>query len=193
LKSTGNIELIVIGGSAGSFSVLLRLIKMLPENFFIPILIVIHRQRNVLSETARIFAEVNKNKKVIEPDDKDSIEQSCIYIAPQNYHTLIEKDYSFSLDYSEQVKFSRPSIDVTFESAAKVYKDRLLAVLLSGANNDGTAGLKTVIRNGGTAIVQNPSTAEFPAMPYAAIESIADINVLDVREISVYINSLHSK
>ncbi|GEO07971.1 putative chemotaxis protein-glutamate methylesterase [Segetibacter aerophilus] len=166
---------------------------MLPEDFFIPILIVIHRQRNVLSEFTRIVAEANKNKKILEPDDKELIENSCIYIAPQNYHTLLEKDYSFSLDYSEVVKFSRPSIDVTFESAAHVYKEHLLAVLLSGANNDGTSGLQAVTKNSGRAIVQDPSTAEFAAMPSSAIASIANVVVLDASGISDYINSLNSK
>ncbi|MCW3080636.1 chemotaxis protein CheB [Segetibacter sp.] len=192
LMGENKVELIVIGGSAGSFPVLLHLIKALPENFSVPVLIVVHRQRNVLSEFTKIVAEANKNKRILEPDDKALIEKPCIYIAPQNYHTLIEKDRSFSLDYSEAIKFSRPSIDVTFESAARVYKNNLLSILLSGANNDGTDGIKTVIKNGGSAIVQDPSTAEFPAMPRSALAAVPDVAVLNFFRISNYINSLNS-
>jgi two-component system, chemotaxis family, protein-glutamate methylesterase/glutaminase len=184
-------ELIVIGGSAGSFPVLLHIVKMLPDNFTLPVVIVIHRQRNVLSEFTKILAEANTNKKIVEPDDKEPIERSCIYIAPQNYHLLIEKDYTFSLDYSEAVQFSRPSIDVTFESAAEIYKSSLLAILLSGANNDGTEGLKSVIKNGGMVIAQDPSTAGFPVMPRSAIENIVGVQVLDPLKISTLINSLN--
>lgn len=190
LKDT---ELIVIGGSAGSFQVLLHLVKMLPKTFTIPLIIVIHRQRNVLSEFTRLIAEANKEKRIVEPDDKEPIERSTIYIAPQNYHLLIEEDRSFSLDYSEAIKFSRPSIDITFESAAKIYKSRLTAVLLSGANNDGTEGLKTIVKNGGTAIVQDPLTADFPAMPRSAITAIRNVLVYDPAGIYAVINNINLK
>lgn len=186
-------ELIVIGGSAGSLPVLIHIIKSLPRNFDLPLLIVIHRQRNVLSEFVKILSEANKNKKIIEPDDKEPISNSCIYIAPQNYHLLIESDRTFSLDYSEAVQYSRPSIDVTFESAAAIYKNNLAAVLLSGANNDGTSGLKSVVSNGGVAIAQEPSTAEFPAMPGSAIVSIPGIIVLNPDKISGLINNINTK
>jgi two-component system, chemotaxis family, protein-glutamate methylesterase/glutaminase len=186
-------DLIVIGGSAGSLSVLLNIIKSLPDNFTLPMIIVVHRQRNVFSEFAKILAESNKNKRIIEPDDKEPINSSSIYIAPQNYHLLIEKDHTLSLDYSEAIKFSRPSIDVTFESAASVYKENLVAILLSGANSDGTAGFKSVVHNGGSVIAQDPSTAEFPAMPRSAIASMPGIQVLDPISISDLINSVNLK
>lgn len=144
-----NIELITIGGSAGSLPVVLKIIKSLPASFKVPIVIVIHRQRNVSSELVKILNNSSASKKIIEPDDKETIGDSCIYLAPQNYHLLIEKDRTFSLDYSEAVLFSRPSIDVTFESAARVYKKKLAAVLLTGANSDGTTGLSTVVHRGG--------------------------------------------
>lgn len=184
--------LVIIGGSAGSFPVLLDIIKKLPEHFLQPIVIVVHRQRNVMSEFAKILAESNKSKKIVEPDDKDPMENTCIYVAPQNYHLLIEKDHTFSLDYSEAVKYSRPSIDVSFESAAAIYKNRLTAILLSGANNDGTEGLKKVAANGGTVIVQDPRTADFPVMPRAAITGVTGVRVLDPLQISLFINSLNS-
>lgn len=186
-------ELVIIGGSAGSLSVLMQIIKLLPDDFILPLVIVIHRQRNVLSEFTKILIQTFKNKKIAEPDDKDPIDRGVIYVAPQNYHLLIEGDNTFSLDYSEAVKFSRPSIDVTFESAASVYKNRLTAILLSGANNDGTAGLKSVAENRGTVIAQTPETAEFPAMPGSAIASVTGIRVLDPFEIGAYLNSVNIK
>jgi two-component system chemotaxis response regulator CheB len=186
-------EVIVIGGSAGSLSVLLQIIKALPDSFVLPLIIVIHRQRNAVSEFTTIVAESNKKKRIVEPDDKEPIEKSCIYIAPQNYHLLIEKDRSFSLDYSEAIRFSRPSIDVTFETAAAVYKENLIAVLLSGANSDGTLGLQSVVANNGTAIVQEPSTAEFATMPQVAIQKIKNVHILDPIRIALFINTLNGK
>ena len=186
-------ELVVIGGSAGSFTVLLKVIKLLAADFVIPVVIVIHRQRNVSSEFTRLLNQAFENRTITEPDDKDAVNPSCIYIAPQNYHLLIETGHTFSLDYSEAIKFSRPSIDVTFESAARVYKNNLTAILLSGANNDGTAGLKSVVQNGGTVIAQEPETAEFPAMPRSAIASVTGIRVLDPGKIADYLNSINSK
>lgn len=170
---------------------LLHLIKSLPNDFSLPIVIVIHRQRNVASDFTKIISQVLKHKKILEPDDKEPVNTSCIYIAPQNYHLLFESDSTFSLDYSEPVKFSRPSIDVTFESAARIYKSGLIAILLSGANNDGTAGLQSVAENGGTMIVQDPSTAEFPAMPSAAITSVSGLLVLNPASIATYLTGVN--
>lgn len=172
-------EIIVIGGSAGSFNVFMQIIKELPDDFVLPLIIVIHRQKNSVSEFTKILVEANENKKILEPDDKEAIHNSCVYIAPQNYHLLIEKNYTLSLDYSEAIKFSRPSIDVTFESAASVYKNNLIAILLSGANNDGSAGMQKVVSNGGIAIAQDPATADFPAMPLSAISSVKGVKVLN--------------
>jgi two-component system chemotaxis response regulator CheB len=192
LNYSGKEELVVIGGSAGSLPVLMQIINLFADDFVLPVVIVIHRQRNVLSEFTKILSNAFRNKKIREPDDKEPIEPSCIYIAPQNYHLLIEPNYTFSLDYSELIKFSRPSIDVTFENAALVYKDRLIAVLLSGANNDGTAGLKSVIQSGGKGIVQSPQTAEFAAMPVSAIASVPGVVVLSPNEIAGYLNNIES-
>jgi two-component system chemotaxis response regulator CheB len=183
-------ELVVIGGSAGSLPVLIQLIKLLPDKFSVPVVIVIHRQRNVLSEFTSILVQSFRNKKITEPDDKEAIEGSSIYIAPQNYHLLIEADRTFSLDYSEAIKFSRPSIDVTFESAARIYRQNLLAILLSGANNDGTVGLEVVLKNGGTGIVQDPVTAEFPVMPRSAVASVPGVHILTPPAISDYIKRI---
>lgn len=184
------IEVVVIGGSAGSLSILMNILRSLEVYFTLPIIIVIHRQRNVLSELTKILALSSRFKKIIEPDDKELVYDSCIYIAPQNYHLLIEDDRSFSLDYSEAVQYSRPSIDVTFESVSKIYKNKCAAILLSGANNDGTEGLRNVVDFGGTAIVQNPQTADYPAMPLAALQAVKEVIIMEPQEISDYLNNL---
>lgn len=113
-----------------------------------------------------------------------------MYLAPQNYHLLVEEDYSFSLDYSEAVNFSRPSIDVTFSNVADVYGEKALGILLSGANKDGARGLCDIIDAGGKGIVQNPDTAEYSAMPSAGIEYNKRVMIMKPEEIAAYINSI---
>eukprot|EP01037_Dinobryon_pediforme_P010203 gene10203-10273_t len=132
------------------------------------VIIVMHRKRNFLSEVEKLFSR-NARMLLKEVDEKEKIELNTIYIAPANYHTLIEKDRSFSLDASEALWYSKPSIDVTFESAADVYQDKCLAVLLSGANQDGALGLLRLRNAGSLTIAQHPDDAEMPEMPTAAV------------------------
>lgn len=183
-------KVIIIGGSAGSLSVLTKILDALPDPFDIPIIIILHRQKNVLSEMDRILQAYAPGKQIIEPEDKQPVSECCIYLAPQNYHLLIEEDKTFSLDYSEAVLFSRPSIDVTFESAAKVFGPNALAILLSGANHDGTVGLQAVVCNGGTAIVQDPATAAYSIMPMAASAKNPSAQILSPDKIVSFILSL---
>lgn len=182
-------RIILIGGSAGSLQVLIAIIRSLPQNFSIPIVLVLHRQRQAVSEMKQVLNTFN-DKQVLEPDDKSPISNCCFYLAPQNYHLLIEADRTFSLDYSEPVRYSRPSIDVSFESAAMVYASGTTAIILSGANNDGAEGMQAVLAAGGNAIVQNPATAEFPMMPTAAIYANPTALVMDQNEIATFLNRL---
>jgi two-component system, chemotaxis family, protein-glutamate methylesterase/glutaminase len=193
MKKVENCKAVVIGGSAGSVSVIMQILRSLPTDFHIPVIIIIHRQRNVVSEMAKILSAATPPKKITEPEDKEPVKNDGIYLAPQNYHLLIERNNTFSLDYSEAVQFSRPSIDVTFESAAKVYKSKLVAILLSGANNDGTAGLQKVIKCKGTAIVQSPDTADYTAMPQNAIAICKGVHILRPAEISSFLTGLQSQ
>lgn len=163
-------RIILIGGSAGSFPIIMNLLPLLPGNFNMPIILVLHRMRNVVSEMAQLFSKASYVHVIREPEDKELIQPGFIYLAPQNYHLLIEPDKVFSLDYSEQVNFSRPSIDMSFISAAHVYKENCMGVLLSGANKDGTNGLSHIITNGGMAIIQDPIDAAYTAMPIEAIK-----------------------
>jgi two-component system chemotaxis response regulator CheB len=168
-------DIIVIGGSSGSIPVLMKILEAVPIGFAVPIVIIVHRLKNVESELAPILSS---RQTVVEPEDKETIVPGCIYLAPQNYHLLVEADHSFSLDYSELVNFSRPAIDVTFSSAAEIYGKRSIAILLSGSNKDGAEGMQEVIFAGGTGIVQDPVSAEYPAMPEAAMALSPAVEVL---------------
>jgi two-component system chemotaxis response regulator CheB len=170
LTSTGH-KTIVIGGSAGSLSMVLRIIPLLQKEMDVSVLIVMHR----MATTEEVLLDVLDSKtsfEVKEVEDKDELRPGVIYIAPADYHVLLEKDRSLTLDDSEKVNFSRPSIDVTFESAADVCGTSLVCVLLSGANADGVAGLKRVKEKGGCVIIQDPATADFPFMPQKATELV---------------------
>lgn len=179
-------HLVIIGGSAGSLSVLLPIVENLPKGFVTPIVIVLHRLKNVNSDMDKILEDTQEHMAIREPEDKEPIRKKHIYLAPQNYHLLFESEKIFSLDYSELVHFSRPSIDVSFESAAKVFGKNLTAVLLSGANQDGAAGVAAVVAAGGKVIVQDPATSEYSAMPRAAIEKTNDILILQPVDIANY-------
>jgi len=162
-------EYLLIGGSAGSFKLIFNIVKNLNANLNKAVIIVIHRKKNFFSEIEKLFAE-NSRISLREITDKEVVNKNTIYIAPANYHTLIERDGSFALDVSEAIWYSRPSIDVTFESASDVFDDKCTAILLSGANQDGAEGLLKLRNKGCLTIVQDPEDAEMPQMPLAAIE-----------------------
>lgn len=162
-------KIIAIGGSAGSLPVVLNILQHISPGFAIPIVIILHRLKNSPSEMDKIVSITRSDLKLREPDDKEPVKPGYIYIAPANYHLLLEADGTFGLDYSELVQYSRPSIDVTFESIAAVYGPNATAIILSGANNDGAEGIARIIEKGGTGIVQDPLASEYPVMPAAAI------------------------
>lgn len=165
--SSGKTEVVVIGGSSGSIPVIKGIIEALPADFAIPIVVIIHRLKNVESTLKAILSDT---REIREPEDKEPILKGNIYLAPQNYHLLMEADHTFSMDYSELVNYSRPSIDVSFMSLADIYNSGVLGIVLTGANNDGAQGLKQILANGGRGIVQDPTTAEYPLMPQEAIK-----------------------
>ncbi|MEO3407978.1 chemotaxis protein CheB [Mucilaginibacter sp. CAU 1740] len=163
-------EILLFGGSAGSFKILFRIVKDLSETFGKAVILVIHRKKNFFSEIEKLFAE-NSRMYMREIEDKDILKKNTMYIAPANYHTLIEEGGYFSLDVSEAVWYSKPSIDVTFESAAEVYGSKCVAILLSGANQDGANGMLKIRESGGLTIAQAPEDAEMPEMPRSAINN----------------------
>lgn len=184
-----NEHIVVIGGSAGSLKVLLEVLPKLNQGLSFPIVIIVHRKSYPGSVLHKLLAN-NSKLGVIEVEDKMTLEPGCVYIVPADYHLLFENQKQVSLDFSEKLNFSRPSIDITFRSAAEIFKENAVALLLSGANADGVNGLKEIKKYGGSVAVQDPSTAEIDYMPKQAILSIAIDKVLKPFEIASYINQL---
>lgn len=185
------IQLIVIGGSAGAFLSILDIVKSLPQEFKFPILIVLHRKYSTQYDLDKLLSR-QWNVKIKEITDKEKIEPGVAYLSPPDYHVLIEKEGIFALDNSEAVWYSRPSIDIAFESAVDVYEDKILAILLSGANRDGADGLLTIKEAGGITIVQDLEEAKFQAMPSAALEQQAQTYILNIEQIKKYLFTLNS-
>ena len=182
-------NLVVIGGSSGSLQVIIYILGHLPGDYPIPLLLIIHRAYSIDSMLLDLLA-LKSNIAVREVEEKDKIVPACVYLAPADYHVLIEKDETFTLDYSEKLNFSRPSIDVSFISAAEVYGKNLTAILLSGANEDGAEGLKEIKERGGHTIIQHPDEAIVSYMPLQASYKSRIDEVLDTEGITRYLISL---
>ena len=182
-------QLVVIGGSAGSLDIILSLLPFLRPDLPFPIIIVLHRKTSIDSTLADLFAS-KTTLCVKEAEDKDLLMPGNIYVAPADYRLLVEKDGTLSLDFSEKVNYSRPSIDVTFDTAAEAFKTKLVCLLLSGASSDGTEGLKVVKKYGGIVMVQNPETARVAYMPEHAIADVEVDQVIDAEGLYHVINSL---
>ncbi|MGV3459829.1 MAG: chemotaxis protein CheB [Flavobacterium sp.] len=185
-------KVLIIGGSAGSLEVLLQVIPQLVSVKPFAMILVLHRKSSE-DNTLEELISLKTNIPVKEVEDKTALVPGSIYIAPADYHLLFEKDCTLSLDVSEKIHYSRPSIDVAFESAAEVYGKTVTAVLLSGANADGTAGLKAVRLMGGTVIVQDPATADMPYMPQSAVDNLQADKIVNVVELTQYIQQLAEK
>lgn len=181
------IEAIFIGTSAGGVQALNTLFDMLSPHFKIPIVVVIHLGERAFIPTA--FRAPN-GLKVIEAEEKESILPGHIYFAPANYHLLVENDKTFSLTNEDKIQFARPALDVTMDSMAEIYAHNLLGIVLTGANEDGANGLKTIKENGGVTIVQLPSDALYPTMPEAAIKKSDPDYILTLKEIGSLICNL---
>jgi len=177
-----NYEAIVIGVSSGGMKAMKVMFSLLPKEFNTPIIIVQH----ISSQSENLWIRLLNDKSnlyIKEADEKESIENGKVYIAPPNYHLLIERDKTFSLTIDERVNYARPSIDVLFESAAEAYKSKLIGVILTGSNNDGTNGLKRIKEYGGLTIVQDPATAESSYMPASAIAVVQMDYILTLENI----------
>jgi two-component system, chemotaxis family, protein-glutamate methylesterase/glutaminase len=176
------VDLVVIGGSAGAIEILHQVLGSLPPHFGPATAIVIH----VPAEGPHLLTEIftTQGIKVKLAEDKEPIAGGTIYFATPDYHLLIERGGTFALSVDERVHFSRPAIDVLFESAAQAYGDRVLGVILSGANADGAAGLRAIAAAGGITAVQSLETAEMIAMPAAALEAAPQSIEVDAASLS---------
>jgi two-component system, chemotaxis family, protein-glutamate methylesterase/glutaminase len=184
-------EAVVIGGSWGGTEALIQILKDLPASFALPIIVVLHRQKNTISFLIEILSK-RIHIPVKEVEEKEAILSGFVYIAPPNYHILIEQDRTFSLDVSQEISYSRPSIDVLFESAALVYKHKLVGILLTGANADGSEGMSTIAKEKGLTVVQDPDDAESNIMPKAALSKVKVDHVLTKPQISELLLSLNA-
>lgn len=184
-------ELVVIGGSAGSFDVLLNALPKLGFVTDFAIVLVLHRNQDAHSSLAEVLG-YEAALPVKEAEEKEEIRPGTIYLAPPDYHLLIEKSKTFSLDYSEKINFSRPAIDLTFQTAAEAYGDKLACVLLSGSNADGSMGLKAVNQLGGHTAVQNPETCDIPFMPNQALKQVQVDSLVDGDQLAEFIQNIHS-
>ncbi len=182
-------RLILIGGSSGSLDALLVLLPALRKDFAIPILLVIHRSNATDNGLADLLA-AKTSLHIKEADEKEPLLPGCIYLAPPDYHVLLETDGTLSLDASEKVHYCRPSIEVSFTSAGPVYKNNCTAVLLSGANADGAMAMKLIKEYGGTTIVQDPAEALVNYMPLQAIQLAAADHILPASGIAALLNAL---
>jgi two-component system chemotaxis response regulator CheB len=183
------IDAVVIGASAGGVEALTGILPALPATFRAALLIVLHVPRERPSLLADIFAN-RCALPVREADDKEPVEPGTVYFAPPDYHMLVEKSRQIALSTDEPVHYSRPSIDVLFESAADAYTDRLLGIILTGANSDGAAGLHAVHRAGGVTVVQRPDSAKVPLMVVSALQRNPADFVLSLTEIAALLKGL---
>jgi two-component system chemotaxis response regulator CheB len=183
-------EIVVVGTSSGGLKALQTLLSGLPANFPLPLVIVQHRGKD--SEPGLCeFLDRGSRLPVSEPEDKQNMLPSHAYLAPQDYHLLIE-ERSFALSTEPPVAFARPSIDVLFESAADEYKEHAIGVILTGGNRDGARGLAKIKARGGLALVEDPASAAFREMPEAAIDSTDVDQILTLEEIAPFLSKLVS-
>jgi two-component system, chemotaxis family, protein-glutamate methylesterase/glutaminase len=180
---------VVIGGSAGSFQGVVKILAQLPKGFPLPIIMCLHRLKHVRNG----FVEALSIKSVVqvtEPNDKENIKKGSVYLAPANYHMSIELGNYFALSTEEMVNNSRPAIDITLSTSAYVYKEKLIGILLSGANRDGALGMKAIHEKGGLTIVQEPTECMIDTMPSAALAATKIDHVMRIDQIVQFLKEL---
>lgn len=186
---SGAAEAVVLGGSAGALEVLSALLPGLGPSFTAPLIVVLHQAPDRPSLLAQVL-RTRCARPVREVEDKDPVTPGTVHLAPPGYHLLIERDRHFALSVDDPVHYSRPAIDVLFESAADVYGPGLVALLLTGANEDGARGLARVQQRGGLTAVQSPDEAQVRTMPEAALRLIRPDRVLRSEEMASFLNQL---
>ncbi len=180
---------IMIGGSAGSFQVVAGILGALPKDIDMPVFLCLHRLKHVRSGFVEALS-LKSNIPIVEPFDKETIKPGKAYLAPANYHMFIELGNRFALSTEEPMHHSRPSIDLSFISAAQAYRNKLVGVILSGANRDGAYGLKKVSELGGLTIVQDPADCEVKTMTEASLQLIKANYVFSSDKITNFLSKL---
>lgn len=183
-------DVVVVGTSWGGLAALRALVGGLPSSFQMAVTLVQHRHRDS-DHLLRALLQERTELEVCEVEDKMPLQQNHIYLAPPDYHTLVEPGH-FSLSTEAPVRYSRPSIDVTFLSAADSYAHRAIGVVLTGANADGSEGLRRISDRGGLALIQDPASAESPLMPAAAVRAVPRARVMPLDDLITYLGGLPS-
>jgi two-component system chemotaxis response regulator CheB len=185
---TPQFPVIVIGASMGAIEALSVILPAFPVGFPGAVLVVVHIPPDPRSHLAELFGS-RCQLRVKEAEDKEPLSPGTIYFAPSDYHLLAESDYRISLSSDEPIRYSRPSIDVLFESAADAFGDDLTGVILTGSNSDGAKGLRAICDAGGRALVQDPGTADAREMPLAALKACPEAGSLSLSDISATLNA----
>jgi two-component system chemotaxis response regulator CheB len=180
---------VVIGGSAGSFQGIVRILSALPADFPLPVIMALHRLKHVRNGFVEALS-LKSSLPVVEPEDKEPIRKSTVYLAPANYHLALELGNYFCLSTEEMVNNSRPAIDITLGSASYVYRNKLVGILLSGANRDGGLGMKNIHDKGGLTIVQEPAECMIETMPKAALSLTTIDHILNIEGIIEFLKEL---
>jgi two-component system chemotaxis response regulator CheB len=183
---------VVMGGSAGSFQGITKILSQLPKGFPLPIIMCLHRLKHVRNGFVEALS-IKSVHQVTEPNDKEPVKRGGVYLAPSNYHLSVELGNNFALSTEEMVNNSRPSIDITLSTAAYSYRDKLVGILLSGANRDGGLGMKHIKDKGGLTIVQEPTECMIDTMPKAALAVTPIDYVLKVDQIVEFLQELHNQ
>ena len=186
------LEAVAIGVSSGGLEALKIVLPSLPADFPAPLLIVYHQGPRQDSFVVGYLNEQSRIE-VVEAEEKEPLRPGVAYLAPPNYHLLVEEDKTLTLTTEDRVCFARPSVDVLFETAAEAFGPGLVGLVLTGANHDGSQGLKYIKQRGGLALVQNPETAEMGAMPRSALEAVEVDGVLELEEIGPRLMELFAR
>jgi two-component system chemotaxis response regulator CheB len=181
-------DIMMVGTSWGGLAALRSLVSGLPDSLCMAVTIIQHRHKDS-DHLLRTLLQERSPLPVCEVEDKMPIEHGTVYVAPPDYHTLVEQGF-FSLSTEAPVRYSRPSIDVAFGTAADSYGHRTVGVVLTGANSDGAEGLRLISDRGGLAVVQDPETAESPTMPRAAARAVPRARVMPLEEIIRFVGEL---
>lgn len=183
-------EAVVIGASAGGLNAVQIILSALSDKFSLPVIIVQHQHPASKELLVKVLQGIGRIP-IREAIDKEKITPGVIYIAPADYHLMVELDRSFALSMSEPVNYARPSIDVLFETAAEAYRNKLIGIILTGSNYDGSKGLKKIKEFSGLAIVQDPKSAEVDSMPKAAVREAKPDHIIDLEKIGPLLNKIY--
>ncbi|HEY9678521.1 MAG TPA: chemotaxis protein CheB [Drouetiella sp.] len=185
-------KLIVVGSSLGGLAAIKTFLAGIADDCLVPIVLIQHREQKPEASMDNVLTNMMKRyikRPVEEPEDKTPLRNNHIYLAPADYHLLVERD-CIALSADEPVTYARPSIDVAFDSAARLYNHSVIAVVLTGASRDGADGAKSIEDRGGLVIIQDPSTAEKDTMPRAAVAATKNAKVMKLEEIGPYISNI---